>query len=161
MKHLSRFALIAALLLLAGCQAPAPQEQAPAGLTEEDHAAIEATVQTFVAGVLAGDAAMVAGTYTEDALLMPPNHPNVTGREAIEAYFASWPTVSEFDCRITEVSGSGDTAYIVGSYTMTIPMEEGDPIMDEGSFFEVRKKTADGSWLFHRDMFKSDLPAAH
>jgi uncharacterized protein (TIGR02246 family) len=161
MKLFTRLALIGSLLLLAGCQAPAPQEQATADLTADDHAAIEATLQTFVDGVLAGDAVMIAGTYTEDALLMPPNHPNVTGREAIEAYFASWPPVSELDCQITEVNGSGDTAYIVGKYTMTIPMEEGDPIQDAGKFFEVRKKQADGSWLFHRDMFNSDMPAAN
>jgi uncharacterized protein (TIGR02246 family) len=161
MKHFIRLVLIGSLLLLAGCQAAHEHHEATVGLTEADRAAIQATLDTFVEGVLAGDAAMIAGTYTEDALLMPPNHPDVTGQEAIEAYFATWPTVSEFDCRITEVEGSGDTAYIVGRYTMTIPMEEGDPIMDEGAFFEVRKKTADGSWLFHRDMFKSDLAAAH
>ncbi len=156
MKQFIRLVLIGALLLLAGCQAYEHHE-APAGLTEADHAAIEATVQTFVAGVLAGDAAMVAATYTEDAVLMPPGHPTVEGRAAIEEYFASWPPVSELDCRIIEVSGSGDTAYVVGRYTMTVPMEEGDPMMDEGKFFDVRKKTADGSWLFHRDMFNSDM----
>ena len=160
MKHFIRLVLIGSVLLLAGCQQAHEHHEVAAGLTEADHAAIEANVQTFVEGVLAGDAAMVAGTYTEDALLMPPNHPSVTGRVAIEAYFAAWPTVSEFNCEITEVEGSGDTAYIVGKYTMTIPMEEGDPIMDSGKFFEVRKKVADGSWLFHRDMFNSDL-AAH
>ena len=93
MKQFIRLILVGALLLLAGCQTY-DQHEAPAGLTEEDHAAIEATVQTFVAGVLAGDAAMVAGTYTEDGVLMPPNHPAVEGRTAIEAYFAAWPPVS-------------------------------------------------------------------
>lgn len=160
MKLFTRFALLASLLLLAGCQTY-DQHEAPAGLTEADQAAIQATVQAFVDGVLAGDAAAVAATYTEDAVLMPPNHPAVTGRAAIQAYFEEFPQVSEFDCRITEVEGSGDTAYIVGRYTMTVPMEEGDPVMDEGKFFEIRKKTADGSWLFHRDMFNSDLAAAH
>ncbi len=156
MKRFAPLALLA-LLLLAGCQAAHEHHDAPADLTEADHAAIEATVQAFVDGVLAGDAAAVAATYTEDAVLMPPGHPTVEGRAAIEEYFASWPPVSELDCRIIEVSGSGDTAYVVGRYTMTVPMEEGDPMMDEGKFFDVRKKTADGSWLFHRDMFNSDM----
>ena len=58
------------------------------------------------------DWAGVASLYAEDAVLLPPNTPDVVGRDAILALFESWPPVTEFANRIDEVSGCQDLAVV-------------------------------------------------
>jgi uncharacterized protein (TIGR02246 family) len=145
------------LLLLGACQPAA--DPGPAMLTDADKVAIDAKTQAFVNGVNAGDWAAVAATYTEDAILLPPNAPAVRGPSAIEAFFAEFPPISDFTITNTEVEGAGDVAYVVGTYSMTITPEGAEPIHDTGKFIEIRKKQADGSWPLHRDMYSSDAPA--
>ena len=128
-------------------------------LTDADKAAINAKTQAFINGVNAGDWAAVAATYTEDAIVLPPNAPAVRGRSAIEASFAEFPPISDFTITNTEVEGVGDLAYLVGTYTITMTPEGAEPIHDTGKFIEIRKKQADGSWLLHRDIYNSDAPA--
>ena len=154
MRKISQMVMALAILTLVACQS-----SGPASLTEADKAAIEASLEDFVKAALANDWAAVAATYTEDAILMPPNSPIIEGRADIQAYFEGFPPVSEMTAKNVEVIGQGDTAYVRGTYTMTIPAEGAEPIMDTGKYFEVRQKQADGSWLLHRDMFSSDLAA--
>jgi uncharacterized protein (TIGR02246 family) len=149
------------IMLLAVFSLTACQTSGPAGLSEADRAAIEATSKAFVEGVNAKDWAAVAATYTEDAALMPPNGPSVEGRADIQAFVEAFPPISDFNFEIIEVEGQGDMAYVRGTYTMTITPEGGDPITDTGKYIEIRKKQADGSWLLYLDIFNSDVPLPH
>ena len=156
--------LFLVLFSLTACQPPAAEEPAepeaaePAGLSDADLAAHEATTQAWVNAVLAGDFAAVAATYTEDAVLMPPNAEAVVGRAAIQAFFESFPPISNIELHSTEIEGVGDLAYVRGSYTLTVTPEGADPINDSGKYIEIRRKQADGSWLLSRDQYNSDLP---
>lgn len=156
--------LFLVLFSLTACQPPATEEPAepeaaePAGLSAEDLAANEATTQAWVDAVLAGDWDALGATYTEDAVLMPPNSEAVQGRAAIQAFFASWPPITSIELDGTEVDGEGDLAYVRGAYTLTLAPEGADPITDSGKYIEIRRKQADGSWLLSRDIFNSDLP---
>ena len=151
--------IVQMVMLLAVLPFTACQSSGPASLTEADKAAIEASLAEWVKGALANDWAAVAATYTEDAVLMPPNSPIVEGRANIQAYFEGFPPVRELTATNVEVLGQGDTVYVRGTYTMTIAAEDAEPTMDTGKYLEVRKKQPDGSWLLHRDMFSSDLAA--
>lgn len=128
-------------------------------LTAEDRAAIEATSRAFIGAAHAADWKALAGTYTKDAVLMPPHHPAVVGRDDIRAWFASFPPLVEIDLRNVEVRGQGELAYVRGTYTMKIALGGGSPIEDRGKFIEIREKQPDGSWPLSRDIFNSDLPA--
>ncbi|MCH7567303.1 MAG: SgcJ/EcaC family oxidoreductase [Nitrospirae bacterium] len=145
-------------MLLAVFSLTACRTSGPAGLSEADRAAIEATSKAFVEGVNAKDWAAVAATYTEDAALMPPNGPSVEGRANIQAFVEAFPPISDFNFEIIEVEGQGDMAYVRGTYTMTITPEGGDPITDTGKYIEIRKKQADGSWKVQVDCFNADGP---
>ena len=154
MRKILQMVVVVAVLTFTACQS-----SGPASLTEADKAAIEASLAEWVKGALANDWAAVAATYTEDAVLMPPNSPIVEGRANIQAYFEGFPPVRELTATNVEVLGQGDTAYVRGTYTMTIAAEDAEAITDTGKYLEVRKKQPDGSWLLHRDMFSSDLAA--
>ena len=151
--QLSRIATVLVLVSLAACQPPGP-----AALSEEDIAAIEVTSEAFLKAVLASDWTAVAATYTDDAVLMPPNGPAVEGRANIQTFFESFPPLNEFNLSNVETTGRGDLAYVRGTYKMTIAPEGRDKFDDSGKYLEIRRKQADGSWLIARDMFSSDLP---
>ncbi len=101
--------------------------------------------------------------YTEDALLVPPNAPLVTGKEAIRAvesellstpgYEASWQTTK------VEVSRSGDLAYSYGPQETTVNDAEGNPVTDRQTWVGVWKKQPDGSWKCAVLILNSDGPA--
>ncbi len=149
------------IMLLAVFSLTACQTSGPAGLSEADRAAIEATTTIFEDAANAKDWAGVAATYTVDAVLMPPNGAAIEGRANIQAFFEAFPPFSDLNLEHVQVEGQGDMAYVRGTYTMTITPEGGYPITDSGKYIEIRKKQADGSWLLSHDMFSSDLPLQH
>ena len=143
-------------VLLASCQAPAA---APAGLSDEDVAAVGAMADTYVAQTLAGDFAGVAAHFTDNAIILPPNEPAVQGRAAIQAYLEAYPTITEFESTPVEVTGAGDMAVARGTYRLTATVEGmADPITDTGKWMTLNQRQADGSWLATVQMWNSDLP---
>jgi len=149
---------VAALLIwpLVGCQAPAA---GPAALSDDDVAAVTAMTVTYVEQTLAGDFAGVSGLFTDDAMIFPPNEPAVSGRAAIEAYLEAYPTITEFEADVVEVSGVGDMAVARGTYLITATVEGmPNPINDTGKWMTTSVRQADGSWLSTRQMWNSDLP---
>ena len=97
--------------------------------------------------------------YTDDAILMPPNHSPVEGKQAIEKYLAeigSQLQASNFQLSILEVDVQGGTTIVRGIYSanFTIPGVDA-PMEDRGKTLQVWKKQADGSWKIHRDIWNS------
>ena len=101
--------------------------------------------------------------YTDDALVMPPNIPTLTGKEAIRSLWKNMLDSPSFGggwkATKVEVARSGDLAYVSGTYEFTEKDDSGKPITDKGKYLEVWRKQADGSWKCVADMFNSDLPA--
>ncbi len=149
----SIIAALVAAVLLAGC---APSGPAP--LTDADRAAIEATTAAFMKAMQEANWEAAAATYAEDAILLPPNHDAVTGRAAIKEYFGTFPPISNFTVANTEVQGAGDMVVVRGTYSMTLTIPGMPPMDDHGKFVDVRKRQADGTWLFQWDMFNTSVP---
>lgn len=110
---------------------------------------------TFVRHFNAGEAEqLVREFYTEDARLLPPNFPTVSGRAAIGAafqeFFGGGMSGLVIDAYEIEVAESGDLAYGTGTFALARP----EP--DRGKFLEVYRRQADGSWRCVVDMFSSD-----
>jgi ketosteroid isomerase-like protein len=57
-----------------------------------------------------------------------------------------------------EVARSGDLAYIMGTYQLTMKDAQGNAVPDHGKFVEVWEKQPDGKWKVGADIFNSDLP---
>ena len=144
--------VVAIVSIFAACAAPAP-----AGLTDADRTAIQAVTDEFVEHFLAGNFAGVASLYTEDAVLLPPNAQSVTGRAAIEELLSNFPPVTQFHLTIVTAEGTGDMAYVHGTFHMVMTGPDGSTIEDTGKFLEIRRKVGD-RWLLSYDIFNSDLP---
>ena len=101
--------------------------------------------------------------YTDDAVVMPPNIPTLTGKEPIRSLWKSMLDSPSFTggwkATKVEVAQSGDLAYVSGNYEFTEKDDSGKPITDKGKYLEVWRKQADGNWKCVAGMFNSDLPA--
>ena len=95
--------------------------------------------------------------YGDDAVVLPPNQAAVTTKDGIrnlwKGFLDSLTDISWKTTRV-ETAKSGDMAYLIGTYEMTMK----DGTKDKGKYCEVWKKQADGKWKVSADMFSSDLP---
>ncbi len=130
--------------------------------TDEVRAAIAATVEKDMEDFNRGDAGAAAATYTDDAILMPPNQSPIEGKQAIGkglAELSSQLQLSNLQLSISEVDVQGDTAIVRGTYSSNITVPGMDaPMEDRGKTLSVWKKQADGSWKLHRDIWNSNMP---
>jgi len=130
--------------------------------TDEVRASIAAIDKKFMEDVNWGNAAAGAAAYTDDAILMPPNHSPVEGKQAIEKYLAeigSQLQASNFQLSILEVDVQGDTTIVRGTYSSSFTVPGTDaPMEDRGKTLNVWKRQADGSWKLHRDIWNSNMP---
>jgi ketosteroid isomerase-like protein len=143
-------------MLLAGCdKAPQPVDT---------HTIEEVVLSADAASMKAAEALDVAGTvanYSDDALVMPPNHPPVSGRQPIHDLWAAMlapGTQISWAANKVESAASGDLVYIQGTYSVMTLGPDGKPVSDDGKYLSVWKKQADGSWREAESMWNSDLP---
>ena len=136
--------LAAGVALLAAC---GPEATAPAGSRQ----AIEATVARYVAASNQGDADALAALYTDDAMLLPPDHEPIKGREAIGEF---WRQGTDEGLEVTtlRMEVSGDLAYLVGRYHL--PPTDDEPA-DSGQSVLCLKRQRDGSWKVTADIWNS------
>ena len=156
MNILKSAALLAAgLVALAGCQKGAVD-------TKADEAAIRAATTAWVTAYNNGDGEAMAANYAEDAVLLPPNAPAVTGRTAIREFL-------ETDSQNTRGQGlkfnipgdgpvqvSGDLAYESGSASV---VDASGATVATAKYIGVFNKI-DGKWLLVRDTWNMDAPPA-
>jgi ketosteroid isomerase-like protein len=100
--------------------------------------------------------------YSDEALVMPPNAPSATTKEAIRKIWKDLLTDASISWKTkeVEVAQSGDIGYTSGTYEVTMTDPTGTPVNDRGKYLEVWKKQADGSWKCVADIWNSDLPAS-
>jgi ketosteroid isomerase-like protein len=132
---------------------------APPAVSDADKATIRALGDSFVVFFHTNRDSAIAALYTENAVMMPPNHGPVEGRAAIRAFFEAYPALPDFAGTPLEVEGRGDLAYVRGTYAFSVPAGGGQPAMsDHGKFVEIRRRQPDGKWLVSVDIFNSDVP---
>jgi uncharacterized protein (TIGR02246 family) len=127
-------------------------------LTPQERQEIQAFYEGWRACLLKQDFEGMAELYTEDVVVMPPNHPAIRGRKQLLDFMRTYPRVTSTEFQVDEIEGYGDIAYVTGSYAMTLQPEGApSPVNDRGKYMEIRRKQPDGSWLLARDIFNSDL----
>ena len=99
------------------------------------------------------DAAAIAAVYAPNGSIMPPNAETVTGREAIEAFWAEFLASGNIlAIKGTQVRASGNMGYRVGTFTIASPHNE---LLDAGKYIEVWHHNEAG-WQLMYDIFNSD-----
>lgn len=132
-----------------------------AALSDADRAAIQKSqVTDAMAALNAKDFAGYANLFTEDVALLPPNGPTFNGRAGMLTFLEGFPPYSDFKLGLVTIQGSGDAAYVHGTYSMMItPPGASAQVADHGKWVVGARKQADGSWRGTVVIFNSDLPA--
>ena len=156
---MSRTSLVLLLFLLS--LSTACQTQATS--TSADETALRKLDEEWSRSAGSKDVDKTISYYSDDAVVMPPNIPTLTGKESIQTLWKSMLSSPDFSggwkATKVEVARSGDLAYVSGNYEFNEKDNSGKPITDKGKYLEVWKKQADGSWKCVADMFNSDQPA--
>jgi ketosteroid isomerase-like protein len=102
--------------------------------------------------------------YSNDAIVLPPNAPIATTKDAIKKLWgdllASSGLIISWKATKVEVAKSGDFGFVSGTYEFTMNDASGKPTTDKGKYVEVWEKKADGKWKCGTDIWNSDLPTA-
>jgi uncharacterized protein (TIGR02246 family) len=138
------------------CQAPATVDSRDA-----DMRAIKDDLTQWQKDFAAKDVGKLASHYSDDVLVVNPGSQAMKGRAAGEAAYKEFvadPAFSlTFEVSRVEVAKSGDLAYAQGPYKMTLtnPATK-KPFEDKGTYVEIYRKQADGSWKSAVDMGTSE-----
>ena len=150
--------MLVAAMTAVGCTTAAP----PAQDVEADKAKMQADALSWFDFYAKADGEGMANLYAEDALLMPPGAPAVTGRAAIKTFLGDDAAktksagLSLKNGTVTGADVAGDTGWISGNYTV---VDGSGAAVDSGSYLSVHKRT-NGQWLYIRDTWNSDRPPA-
>jgi len=106
-----------------------------------------------------GDAIGIAAYFTEDGVLMAPDMPVATGRNAVEAYyqqiFSQYETVLE--SYYEEVQVSGDLAFGRGVAEVTlIPLNGEGELLSTSKYINILQRQEDGTWLTSHDIWNEN-----
>jgi len=97
--------------------------------------------------------------YAADAAIFLPHMEPVVGRPAIANFIREgFPGMTSFDLRTVTLEGSGDLAYVRGTYHLDMTTPDG-PFADYGNFLCIWKRQADGSWKSSFYVSNSSVPA--
>jgi ketosteroid isomerase-like protein len=102
----------------------------------------------------------LATFYAADAVLMPPNVPEVRGNQEIASFFAGSPlTISDFKVSSEDLQVNGRSATNRGTYSLTFTVPGvTTPMTDDGKYLWVLRKSPEGKWRIAIDMFSSNHP---
>ena len=155
-------AVVAGLGLLLGCATQAPK---PVVDLAAEKAAVEKLLSDqLVATNQPGDAGATGyvSIAAEDIVLLQPNGGRVDGRKAVRDWSLQFTSAKDWSVswktNHVEVAASGDLAYAIGTYELSLKDAKGDTVADKGKFLDAFKKQADGSWKQTVISYSSDLP---
>ena len=148
---------VALSALLTSCATPAPDTH------DADVSALKDTEAAWVKDAALKDVDKWVAHYTDDASVLLPNTPILTGKQAISG--ALKPMISDPNFAVTfgadkiDVAKSGELAYTQGPYSLTLsdPKTKA-PFVEKGKYLTVYRKQADGTWKAVEDTFMSDAP---
>jgi ketosteroid isomerase-like protein len=144
----------------AGCSPSGPAGQTTAG-TAADEAVIRAGTDTWNTAYNAGEVDRIVALYADDAVVMPPNVPAISGHEAIKEYLTKDVAAAKA-AGLTAKDGtsavgvSSDLAWHAGTSSV---IDAAGKTVETGKYTEVWRRT-NGKWLIVRDIWNDDaLPA--
>lgn len=159
-------ALAVAPLVVAACRKPETPEQANARMQNETAAArpaIEQAVAEHYRFINESKADSFALTYAEQGVMMPPNAPAVTGREAIaqamRQMIASVPGGFRLTRQTASLAVNGPIAVERGSYVFSMPNpRRGQPDITTNGKYLIHWHQVGDQWLVAEGTWSDDAP---
>lgn len=101
---------------------------------------------------------LVTAFYTEDAVLMPPNHPIVEGRSNIRNFLQGLIDrgFSGIKLETRKIESVGNLAYGRGWYNLSMTPPGGSAVEDVGKYIVIYRRQGNGPWRAVADIFNSD-----
>lgn len=114
----------------------------------------------FAKALTEKDAVAAANLYDENASILPPNEPIVTGRANIQAYWQGAIDAGIIDATVKtiEAKSNGDLGYEIGTYTLRFYGAQNDTIVEEGKYTEILQRNKEGKWISTYGMWSSNEP---
>ena len=148
-----------ALLLLVGFSF-ACQQKKQTDTRAADESAIRAAVGAWSQAAAAKDLEKSLSFYADDASVLPFNAPIATGRAQVRQFWSqlmSNPAYGlHFGSTKVEAARSGDLAYEVGTFDLTLGDPKGKTTTNHGKYVVVWKKQESGEWKATADIFNTD-----
>jgi uncharacterized protein (TIGR02246 family) len=129
--------------------------------SEADRAAVARATTALFNAVNVSDLTGVLAAWCDDGVMMPPHHPSVHGRAALEEYFRDLFSHSRFAFVFSSsrIELAGDVALERIEYAASAWPTEGGPLVkDVGKGVHVYRRQTDGSWKLAQDIWNSDNP---
>jgi len=128
--------------------------------TSADEAAIRETVAAWSKAAGRKELERCLSFYTNDAYVLPFNAPIAEGKDQIRHVWSmlmSNPGYSlSFGPTKIGVAQSGELAYEMGTFDLTLANDAGKPNTVRGKYVVVWKKQANGMWKAAADIFNTD-----
>lgn len=102
----------------------------------------------------------VLDCFTEDAMLLAPGAPIVSGHEALREWWAGFFAAGFESAEMTPhtvVIDSPDHVVEVGTYTMRLPGPDGEITTDQGKYSVTYRRGRDGRLRYAVDALNSSL----
>ena len=160
---LRRSATLVVALSLGGCaQPPPPQPVEPPDTRAADEVAIRAASKEWAAAAQAKDVEKFSSFYSDDATVILEAAPDVKGmaaiRETLSGMMRDPNFALSFETTAVEVARSGDLAYELATYSLTLSdAKTKKPVTQKGNGVVIWKKLGD-RWKAFLDVPVSDPP---
>jgi ketosteroid isomerase-like protein len=114
----------------------------------------------FAKALTAKDAVAAAIVYDENASILPPNEPIVTGRANIQAYWQGAIDAGIIDATVKTIDAKsiGNSGYEIGTFTMRFHGAKNDTIVEVGKYTEILELNKEGKWMAIYGMWSSNEP---
>lgn len=145
--------LLAAGTLLGGCSNSAVEYEARE---------LMQLSRDWSAMVGSGDIEASIDLWADDAVMLPPDMPVLSGKAAIREYVLGAANIPGFkiswEPETAHISKGGDMAYLIERNVIEVDGEKGEKIVTHGKVVTVWRKDQDGQWKNVVDMWNSAPP---
>lgn len=101
----------------------------------------------------AGDLLGVAAFYLDDSVLLSPSGTTVSGREAIDSYWARFTRATAWELQILELEGNAELVSQRGRSLLTFREDDGTTRIGDVQFVLIWRRQEDGSWKIAVDAY--------
>ena len=124
----------------------------------QGRAGVDEANRRFMEAMERGDAASVAALYAEDAVVLPPDAPMVSGRPAIEEFWRGLMGAGArgVNLETLRLAGSGDMLHEVGRATIRIQPEGGGADTLAVRYVVVWERAQDGGVALAVDIWNGE-----
>lgn len=152
MKTSSLMVLLAAATAMIACDRPVDIDRERESLLQTD--------REWAASIGTRNVDKIVSYWSDDAIVMPPDGPALTGKQAIRDYVAAGLAIPGFDitweAKQAVISATGDMGYTLASNRITLPGADGSPVTSAGKAVTVWRKEPDGAWRCVLDIWNAD-----